>query len=525
MLPHAKEAAYNAGNRQKCLRGTRVSVLQLVEDWVAGGEDQRIYWLNGVAGIGKSTISQSFAEFAFAEGRLGASFFCSRDSGDRSDIKLIFPSIAYQLACHFPEFRQQLLPTIRADPGIGYASLSVQLQSLIIEPLRASGLSTVIAIDALDECRDQQTVSTVLSLLSAQVKRIPAVKFFIASRPESNLRVGFRLPALKRLTEVLFLHEVEKTLVEHDIEIYLRHHLTKITVGRSDLELSAAPFPTQQDTLALAQKCGGLFIFASTALYFISSPAHDPRERLRIVVDSTDTSPYGSQTGIDKLYSRILEEAYLNVHVDDMEVFRSFRLVLGCILFLSNPMPCQDLATLLQMEPTQIKLTLRSLHSVIIVPDSPNESIRIYHASFFDYLTDATRCLDSRFYINPAVLHRDISAHCLKLMIKNLKPNICGIPRYSMNDRIENLALLRHERVGGALEYACRFWTKHLSKATAEDAPTVLFPLLRTLTEHHLLCWIEVLSLMNNLSVSIPLLREVQRWLVEVRTSSLVFYQ
>jgi len=39
--------------------------------------EQRIFWLNGLAGTGKSTIAQTFAEMAFADGKLGASFFCS----------------------------------------------------------------------------------------------------------------------------------------------------------------------------------------------------------------------------------------------------------------------------------------------------------------------------------------------------------------------------------------------------------------------------------------------------------------
>ena len=60
--------------------------------------DSPVFWLNGLAGTGKSTIAQTIAERAFAEGRLGASFFCSGAVEDRSDLQLIFPTLAFQLA-------------------------------------------------------------------------------------------------------------------------------------------------------------------------------------------------------------------------------------------------------------------------------------------------------------------------------------------------------------------------------------------------------------------------------------------
>jgi hypothetical protein len=59
-LRRSKDAGYLSGNRQKCLRGTRVKVLETIENWVHQMIDtRRVYWLNGVAGSGKSTIAQS----------------------------------------------------------------------------------------------------------------------------------------------------------------------------------------------------------------------------------------------------------------------------------------------------------------------------------------------------------------------------------------------------------------------------------------------------------------------------------
>jgi hypothetical protein len=103
-MNHAVGAGYRCGNREGCLRGTRGGVLLQLKHWLEDKQGQHMFWLNGLAGTGKSTIAQTFAEIAFAEGRLGASFFCSRDVEERSNIQRIFPTLALQLAYQYPVF-------------------------------------------------------------------------------------------------------------------------------------------------------------------------------------------------------------------------------------------------------------------------------------------------------------------------------------------------------------------------------------------------------------------------------------
>ena len=61
----------------KCLVGTRREILFEIEEWLKDKQDLPIFWLNGSAGAGKSTIARTIAEMSFANGKLGASFFCS----------------------------------------------------------------------------------------------------------------------------------------------------------------------------------------------------------------------------------------------------------------------------------------------------------------------------------------------------------------------------------------------------------------------------------------------------------------
>ena len=147
-------AGHQAGHHDICLRGTRESVLDDIMQWAKDPQERHVFWLNGLAGTGKSTIAQTFAEMVADNGTLGASFFCSRDYLDRKELKNIFPTLSYQLACRYPAFRTQIVGAIKQDPSVACNSLISQLKDLIVDPLSSVGISCVIIVDALDECVD-----------------------------------------------------------------------------------------------------------------------------------------------------------------------------------------------------------------------------------------------------------------------------------------------------------------------------------------------------------------------------------
>ena len=72
----------------------RKDVFLQIERWLMDETDRWIFWLNGLAGTGKTTIAQRFAEISFADGELGASFPPPRDFEGRSNLQAIFPTLA-----------------------------------------------------------------------------------------------------------------------------------------------------------------------------------------------------------------------------------------------------------------------------------------------------------------------------------------------------------------------------------------------------------------------------------------------
>jgi len=460
-MHRASGAGYQCGNRRGCLGGTRKDVLGEIGHWQISEQDQRVFWLNGLAGTGKSTIAQTFAETTFADGKLGASFFCSRDFADRSNLQMIFPTLAFQLAYQYPRFRNELLQVLKARPDVGQESLCSQMEKLIVGPLKAAHISTLIIIDALDECKDEEPASAILSVLSRYMDGIPDVKFFITGRPEPRIRSGFRLKSLRPITEVFKLHNAERSSVDSDIKLFFRTRLTEIAKARSDCDFTEA-WPSSSDINILCEKAAGLFIYASTVVKLITFRHRTPTEQLERIISSPQNTTHEGKFGIDLLYTQVLEQAVADVDRDndEEEIHRCFKTVVGTVLLVFNPLSVRALSDLLRM--SSIPTTLHSLHSLLLIPDGPEDPVCIFHKSFPDFLTDHKRCKDKQFFIDPAVHHAEILLSCLQLMGERLKRNICNLDDYAVLSEVKDLSTYKKDHIGDALEYACHFWTKHL---------------------------------------------------------------
>ena len=447
---------------------------------------------------------------AFADGKLGASFFCSRDFEDRSNLQAIFPTLAFQLAYQEPLFRKEVLQVLKTYPNVGKESLCLQMEKLIVGPLKAANIQTLIIIDALDECKDEEPASAILSILSRYMNHIPNVKFFITGRPEPRIRSGFRLKPLLPITEVLKLHEVKPEAVNNDIKLFFQTQLTELARERSDFDLTE-DWPSSSEIDILCEKAAGFFIYASIVIKFVMSKSRIPTQQLDQITSLPQSTFHEGRSGIDILYTQALVQAVDDVDPDDQEFYSHFRTVVGAVLLVFNPLSVKTFSDLLRI--SGISTTLRSLHSLLLVPTSMNAPIQTFHKSFPDFLMDQRRCTDHRFFIDPKVHHAEILLSCLKLMRERLKKNICGLDDYVILSEVEGLANHRKDHIGDTLEYACCFWTKHLLRTPSND-PGVeeVREAIDEFFKTCLLYWIEVLSLVGNLDVGVHALNNIQQW-------------
>ena len=486
-----------------------------IQSWAHDFDKPPVYWLNGLAGTGKSTIAQTIAEKLFADGRLGASFFCSRDFEDRSDLKLIFPTLAVQLARTYAEFRSIFVPLVQLDPEIAHESLYSQMDRLIVQPLVESGISTVIVIDALDECKDEENVSKILSVLGQFVAKIPEVKFFLTGRPETRIREGIRLQPLVNATDVFVLHEVEPDQVNHDVRLLFTNNFS----GPGSSGRGPDGWLTEEQLNFLCERAAGLFVHAMATIRFINQVNKNPEWQLNRLLQSPESSVFEGKTKfkenatLDALYSSILQEVFDD---DDPEHDLRARSVLGAVILAANPLSPTTIAALLGFDTNHVFPHLLSMSSLLVFQEDPDFPVRPFHKSFPDFITDPVRCINPRFRVHPTDQHLELLAGCLELMNRRLKANICKLPDGVMNSEVSDLEERIKEHIDRALQYACRSWHKHLM----DTVPVRIIPVLHRFLEKNFLSWLEVLSVLGAAREAIDALGVAAR-LLDVRCVSL----
>ena len=508
-LPIAEGASFNSEELEHerfCLPGTRTKILELIEQWTTDPQGERIFWLSGMAGTGKSTIARTLAHDLSERKQLGASFFFSRGRGDRGNASKFFTSIAYQLAFWDTENRV-LAPLIRKafdqHPDITKRAKRDQWRYLIQEPLSqmgrhsTRGLVLIFVIDALDECEDDRDVQLILKILS-EAKSFDHIHFrvFMTGRPSISVRDAF----LERVCGSLILHEIERYIVQQDIRIFFEHELRSIQKKHR----LTGDFPDKGEVEFLVQWTGELFIYASIICRFIGERVHPPpRERLKMILQNKNSS-ISALKNLDQLYIQILQEAVLKTDsAQDKAIFCSyFRVIVGAIVRLFNSLSVSSLAALLFVELDSINLTLNSLLSILNIPEKNNATISLVHPSFRDFLLDKTRCTDLDFWVDSAKTHVALIETCLSVMAAGLKRDICDLRLPgTLTEEIDSGKI--REKIPAELEYACTYWVRHLESSILENS---LLDRIREFLQHNILYWFEALSLLGRVQESVLML-------------------
>ena len=126
---------------------------------------------------------------------------------------------------------------------------------------------------------------------------------------------------------------------------------------------------------------------------------------------------------------------------------------------------------------------------------------------------DPRRCEDERFVVKPAGCHAEILLKCLGLMEKKLRKNICNWGDYTVLSEVKTLSAYKKDHIGGGLEYACKFWTKHLLEIPNSNPHAgKVWKAIEKFFKVHLLHWIEVLAITGNLGVGVYAMNDIQQW-------------
>lgn len=532
LIPTANEAAFDSRAEEhnaRCHPDTRIDLLNQIQAWIEDTDGDCIFWLNGVAGTGKSTISRTIACRFKEQGLLGASFFFKRGERDRGDAALFFTTIADQLVAKEPRLLPFVREAIESDPRIATKALKEQFEKLILQPLSqihrgAEGHQTIaIVIDALDECEHDNDIKLIIYLFS-QMGVLPFARFriVITSRPDLPIRLGFQ--GIRSKYQHVALHQLPEPVLEHDISVFLKHELARIrddyNIGTFDVLQLPPDWPSDNDMKALVQMAIPLFIFAATVCRFLNHKTSNPADQLRKVLSCRSSRDSGFDQ-LDSTYLPVLNQLVAGrTDEERSHLLSEFREIVGAIVLLAEPLSALSLSSLLATPLRSIAGIVNNLHAILDVPSKADSPIKLFHLSLRDYLVHPDKRDSNPFWVDEMETHKRIAVCCLELLSSNgcLKRDICGLGKPG-TARIDVDAETINKHLPTVVRYACMYWVYHLKRGGSrivDGGQAHLF--LKT----HFLHWLEALSFVGKVSESIIMIKTLHE-LLEVSCSEDIY--
>lgn len=517
-LKFIKEATFDAYGQvhTPCHPATRQTLLRDIQNWARQPDGKSIFWLQGMAGTGKSTISMTMARWLSSQQsqdvvRLGASFFFKRGEGYRSSAAFFFPTIVHQLVQKVSGLQILVAQAVESNPDICSKSLGDQFRVLIRQPFQqlvsVPGQPVyIIVVDALDECKTDD-IDVILRLWS-EVPGLTDVqlRLFVTSRPETPIQLGFLALSTDDHLDMV-LHEVSQPVIEHDIFAYFKDEFTTIRKGvnRNPLydQQLGEDWPGEKVLRELTNMAVPLFIVAATICRFIHDPDEDAEDRLATILSSRQL---GHMSTLAQTYQPVIEQSmpskdnrYMR---DEEQSWFEFRTIVGSIVVLAEPLSAVALATLLQFSAKTVRRRLSRLSSVLQIPPEKSAPVRPLHLSFREFLT-SSEIADRPFAVDSTATHTLLFTKCIELLSRpdqmGLRENICSLSYPGQLRRDVHHSQLIAE-LPPEMQYACRYWVYHAHQSRIKACDD---DIIHVFLKRHFLHWLEALSLLDCLATAI----------------------
>ena len=493
-----------------------MDIFKKVDDWLGCTDAPNILWISGSPGAGKSAIASSLISKLAKQRRLGASFFFKRGHASLGDPTALWRTIAFHLARFDSDVKLSLIEFLTTADSRD-ADIELHFECMIEEPLmmnhdKLAATPPVIVLDALDQCGSDISQSAhrriLLDTLTHWSRLPPSFKLVVTSRDERVPRSFHDVSVCRRI--ILETGDSVSPETTNDIRVFFEKSFAKIV--ESYYPSLSPTWPEKAVITRLTARAAGLFIWAKTAMAFMEEGHREgtPKTQLKLILDGELGK---GRNNIDTLYQQILDISFKDSEDAMLETFRA---VVGAIVIAKIPLHRDDLKHFLgrrgDEDETKFDTVLQKLSSVISKGDSDG-LLRLRHLSFAEFLSDARRCQE-RFIINRSAQSRNFALACLQLMNGGLKFNICDLETSHLrNDEVKDLASRIKRAIPTHLSYSCRFWAEHLRDSPDDGRYNgELLKEIANFLQVYLLYWLEVLSLMKEVSVASPALLVVARW-------------
>lgn len=481
-------------NVPPCLDGTRQQILNEIRMW-SGNQtsSNKLLWIFGQAGLGKSSIAATLCRQYDKAGTLGSYFFCKRDDPELRSPEHVLNTIVHRLATRFQPYGKAVAHAIENNPQLPELPFEQRYTCLVEQPLndlesnscRPSSMLFLV-VDALDECEKDGNRRTLLKCLRAMSQAIPWLKIILTSRPEPDIRKVFGNAEDPHVSS----HDLLHYDALNDILEFTRSRMTGMVNDRA----TAWPDATIQ---LLSKRSGGLFIWVETACKFIEKGA-DMETRLDQILQGTQ--PAEGSAPLDLLYNTAIKMGMGDQAPDNMW---NFRQCIGTIVATAGrtPLPITNLEILLSsiLKKGTVSNVVNSLGSVLYEDADRGGAVRVYNPSFLDFIVDESRSKD--FYVDMTEQDATLADCCLRTMMQELQFNICQLQTsHTLNRNVADLDTRIEQSIGRHLAYSCLHWSSHLGESPNSELKRLLSAFIYG---RELLYWIETLSLLSKLDVAL----------------------
>ncbi len=392
---------------------------------------------------------------------------------------------------------------------MGSNAISWQAEELLLGPLKKMEKQKdnmpnfVWIIDALDECSAEKERVELVTALCSLHDVAPWLKIFITSRPNKDIHSAFT--KAEQSCSITHNDMMDLQDTSKDIEHYLEHCLSDIAEKQDRTPYGGWLSDEQKSVLLM--KASKLFVWVSTMHKYLIN-ARDFEASIQNILDAMPSSYDGDEfQELHRLYSTVLEGADTGNHAANKKFIGN---LLGAIHLTSrhSALPPTALAYLLDTNEKNVNGTLADLEAVLL-KDSSDHTIRVYHPSFLDYL--GGNHLPSGLHYSGEELNAMIMKRCLKVLSEGLRFNICQLETsYVANNDLEDLQSRIKDNISPMLKYASLYWVDHLQDGKGGWSVQTQQTFESLLNGPKIIYWIEVLTLFGMVTQALFIMEKLK---------------
>lgn len=464
-----------------------------------------LLWIEGGPGMGKTMllcgIINELERLSMPEDGqddLILSYFFCQPNSHSNNATSVLRGLIYRLVAQ----RRELLPQLQSaykDKGNGlyqgrgaWLNLRDVLEAML---KRLHPRKVCFVINALDKCTEDLT--KLIGFMS-QSASPSAPKWIVSSRPNMTIRSRLRGHQLLRKLDL----GVEETAqhVSRAVDAFIDNALLNVPWLHDDKQLYT------RVRNELSRRSGGTF-------FWVSHVVKELRVTEKRDVDSVITQ---TPETLDNVFRRMLDQIE-QLKEDDVGYCRD---ILLCTVAVHRPLCLHELGVLsglpnkLADNPEEIARLVSGCGFLLTIK---HEAIYFIHQSARDFLRQEQDwfTISHPYYFcdggfnTRQDIHTRLVKESLKAMSSKLRRDIykLGVPGASIgHDKRPSPNPLV------AIQYSCVYWVDHLEKAVEE--PTYLSQYIQPaieFLEHHLLHWLEALSLIGDVSAGVAALAKLER--------------